>query len=173
MCSWPPSTRLLLPVGLLLASAASGAQASGGGAPEIRIYGAYVAQGEYGAVIADQACLLNGIGIEIAPALRGGRFDRVLRYGEGRLGPVEKYVVVDALVRVPGGVTLEDLPRGQSVTLVWVYRMREVLYDPGRVEAEWDSRENCQRDETYVRAWRLGLQRREPAPRRRAASPLG
>src|SRR3954466_5876360 len=106
----PPSICLVLPAALFVVAGASGPQASGGKLHEVRVYDAYVEFGEYGAAIADQTCLFNGIPILIAPALQGGRFDRILRYGGGRLRAANKYVVVDALVDVPDGVMLEDLP---------------------------------------------------------------
>jgi hypothetical protein len=120
----------------------------------VRIYDAYVFQGEYGTVIDDPACPLGGFRIEIDPGLDGSAFMKVLRGADGRLGPAMKHVIVDGLLRTDGPLSGDSVP-----TLVRVYRMREKVIEAASLLGP-ETNPGCGRDHSKQLQFLQRLQRK-------------
>jgi hypothetical protein len=124
----------------------------------VRIYEAYILQGEYGTVIDNVDCQSAGIRIKIDPSLDGSEFMKVLRYAGGKLGPVTKHVIIDGLLRTDEPLSSHSVP-----TLVKVYRMREKVIQVSSIMGS-EEISRCIKDEAKQRQWLQALQRK---PRRR------
>jgi hypothetical protein len=120
----------------------------------VRIYEAYVFQGEYGTVIDDPACPLGGFRVEIDPGLDGSAFMKVLRGAGGRLGPAMKHVIVDGLLRTDGPLGSDPVP-----TLVRVYRMREKVIEAASLLGP-ERNPGCEKDRAKQRQFLQRLQRK-------------
>jgi hypothetical protein len=93
--------------------------------------------------------------LKIDPALKGSEFLKVLRYGGGKLGVADKYVVVDGTVQTVG--ELGDRP---EVTLVHVDSFREQIFNPRRYTELLESHVGCENDAAHARAWLQSLQQK-------------
>lgn len=144
---------------LACAGCASTPAASADSVRQVRIYNAYVFQGEYGTGIENPDCPTGPLAVKIDPALQGSEFMKVLRYGGGRLGVADKYVIVDGVVQMAG-----KLGDRTEVTLVRVDSFREQIFNPQRYTELSEERLGCEKDIAQQRAWLRSLQQK---PRKR------
>lgn len=144
------------PLYALVCTACATTQAgSTDGVRQIRIYNAYLSQGEYGVALEDPDCPTGGLPVEIAPGLDGSEFLKVLRYGGGTLGVADKHVIVDGVVQTAG-----KLGDRTKVTLVRVDSLREQIIDPQKYVELSEANLGCEKDPAHQRAWLEALQRK-------------
>lgn len=147
--------RLFYAQALACAACAATPAAPTGGVRQIRIYNARVLQGEYGTVIDDADCPTGGLMVEIDPGLEGSEFMKVLRHGGGKLGPRDKYVIVDGVMQTAG-----KLGDGTGVTLVRVDSWREIIFNPRQYMELSEANLGCEKDSAHRKAWLKSLRRK-------------